>query len=349
MATMIEQLLIQNFQAHGKLRVQISPGITCIVGPSDVGKSAILRALRWVVTNQPGGDAYIRCGTKGATVKLKVDGHTITRRRSPGGNVNEYYLDDQQFKAFGRDVPEPIEQLLNLGGVSWQWQHDAPYWFGETAGEVSRQLNTIVNLEVIDTALAGVARTLHRARAKLELAEGELTTANQDYAALAWVPEFEAAVSAVEAAETRHTAIADKAAKAAGAVRGMLTYQATSARATAAATAGRTAVCAGTKALDLQRRAGLLSRLAGRAREFALRLSAPVPPVKPMEEAFGRYTDLVASRKILEGLVSCIKEKETELCQAKDELRVAKAALPKLCPTCGQSVWPIFIYRHGHQ
>ena len=74
---MLEKLRIINFQKHEDLTVSFDDRITTIVGPSDVGKSAVLRALRWVLTNQPDGSGFIREGEKNASVVLRVDGRTI--------------------------------------------------------------------------------------------------------------------------------------------------------------------------------------------------------------------------------------------------------------------------------
>jgi exonuclease SbcC len=52
---MITQLNITNFQSHVKSVLKLSPGINVICGPSDSGKSAIIRGLRWVIENQPTG------------------------------------------------------------------------------------------------------------------------------------------------------------------------------------------------------------------------------------------------------------------------------------------------------
>ncbi len=173
---MIEGLSLQNFQAHRKLRVEFGPGITTIVGRSDVGKSAIIRALRWAATNQPGGDQFITTGTKGTSVALRVDGRVIKRKR--GGSVNSYHLDAEEYKAFGRGVPGPIVSVLNMPGVCWQGQHDAPFWFSETGGEVARRLNSIVNLAIIDTTLASVQSENHAGRVRLrDATEKEKQTA----------------------------------------------------------------------------------------------------------------------------------------------------------------------------
>lgn len=45
------KLRIQNFQAHKDTTIEFDR-ITTIVGPSDTGKSAVLRAFKWVEKNE---------------------------------------------------------------------------------------------------------------------------------------------------------------------------------------------------------------------------------------------------------------------------------------------------------
>lgn len=343
---MIERLLIQNFQAHGKLRVDFDPAITTIVGPSDVGKSAIIRALRWVCCNRPGGDAFVRHGTKGATVKLLVDGHTITRRRTPGGAVNEYKLDDETYRAFGVGVPDPITELLNLGPVTWQLQHDAPYWFSDTAGEVSRQLNSIVNLGIIDRALANVAKAHHRARTKLETAEEDLTEANATFKGLAWVPTFAEAVGVVEAVEAAHTLAARRAADVA-----LLTTKAQRHRkrldnATGAAQAGENVVTAGGAGILARKRALALENLIKKARDATTAAAAPVPVVEPMALAWKEYKAAKRQRVMLKLILDDIRSKKAAAAKADEARRAAEKEVPDRCPTCGGSLSQTSTYRH---
>lgn len=57
------KLRIQNFQAHKDTTIEFDR-ITTIVGPSDIGKSAVLRALKWVAKNEPNGTSFVRDGDK---------------------------------------------------------------------------------------------------------------------------------------------------------------------------------------------------------------------------------------------------------------------------------------------
>ena len=173
---MITRIVIRNFQKYKSYKLKLDRFVTTIVGPSDIGKSAILRALQWVALNKPRGNSFIRAGEEQASVTLRVDKRTITRTR---GKHNTYTLDQERFAAFGNDVPTEISNLLNLSELNFQGQHDPAFWFSNSPGEVSKQLNQIVDLSVMDTTLAylksHLRRTIVEARVITErLAEAEL-------------------------------------------------------------------------------------------------------------------------------------------------------------------------------
>jgi len=170
--TLIETITLKNFQTHSKLRVEFDENVTTIIGPSDHGKSAILRAIRWVCLNQPAGNAFLKHGEKNVSVDLIIDGAKLTRAFEGGENVYKLaeiiskgkWKRTKQYKAFGREVPKPIAGFLKSSSLNFQGQHDAPFWFSETAGEVSRQLNQIVNLDLIDKTLSALGSKLRHVR-----------------------------------------------------------------------------------------------------------------------------------------------------------------------------------------
>jgi chromosome segregation ATPase len=193
---MLEELRIKDFQCHEKMRVQFDPHITAIVGPSDVGKSSLLRALRWVSMNRPTGDSFIREDSGGCWVGLKVDGKKVTRQR--GKSDNKYTLGNKEFRAFGTDVPEPITSLLNLGEVNFQGQHSAPYWFDLSAGEVARRLNEIVDLSAIDDVLMRLSALLRQANSVVKVTKSRLGVARENRKKLGFVLAMNAELKGVE-------------------------------------------------------------------------------------------------------------------------------------------------------
>ena len=53
---MIKEINIKNFQSHDNTNLILDSGVNVIVGSSDSGKSAIIRALRWVTSCVPRGE-----------------------------------------------------------------------------------------------------------------------------------------------------------------------------------------------------------------------------------------------------------------------------------------------------
>ncbi len=149
---MFEKLKIQNFQSHKDTEFDFVPGINIIIGTSDSGKSAVFRALKWLMYNRPVGDAFCSYWSdKQARVELQLDDYTIVREREK--NKQLYELDSLAFTAFKTEVPEEIVQALNMGEVNFQQQFDRPFLLDISSGEVAQYFNKIAHLENIDKAL----------------------------------------------------------------------------------------------------------------------------------------------------------------------------------------------------
>lgn len=182
---MLSKLTLVNFQAHTKMTLELDKRITVLTGPSDVGKSSVLRALEWLCLNRPSGNEFIHHGKEFAKVTLEVDDRTIIRKR---GKENQYFLDEKEFKALGQGtVPQEISALLNVGDPNFQNQLHPPYWFLKSPGEVSRELNSIVNLGEIDRVLSNLASMLRQTRARVLVVGGRLDEAKTKEEELEWV------------------------------------------------------------------------------------------------------------------------------------------------------------------
>lgn len=197
----LRSIKLKNFQAHKEVEIPLK-NITTIQGPTDTGKSSILRALRWICLNDISGDEFVTEGEKKVVVTLDIVcgkiKHQIRRIRQRGGSVNTYELDGEEFKSFGSTVPAPIAQILRLNEINFQGQHDTPYWFSETAGEVSRRLNTVIDLSVIDSSLSNIASMVRQAAERKNLCEERL---GESTAQLAEVKGQEARIDEFKALE----------------------------------------------------------------------------------------------------------------------------------------------------
>lgn len=202
---MLEKLEIRNFQTHRKLVVNFDQSITCVVGSSDVGKSAVLRALRWLCLNKPNGSGFVKWGASRTRVRAWFDGRVISRERWGGSST--YSLDGAEYKAFGATVPGLIQSVINISEMAFQGQHDAPFWLSLSPGQVSRELNAVVNLDLMDEALGRAGAELRRTRAAAEVSQERLAAAQQRRTALDWAARADEALQAAEAAEARYQAL----------------------------------------------------------------------------------------------------------------------------------------------
>jgi hypothetical protein len=196
---MIGRIDINGFQAHRQLTLELDPRVTTVVGPSDTGKSSVIRAVRWALLNVP-VSSLIHDGCKKAVVRIEVDGQVVIRER---GTENAYRLDGEEYRAFRTDVPQPVADHVNLHEVNFQGQHDPIYWFSSSAGDVCRQLNAVVNLDVIDKTLTEATRIFNRAKTLAEQAAETLSKSVADRDALSWIDEADEQWQRVESLESR--------------------------------------------------------------------------------------------------------------------------------------------------
>ncbi|MCL6636233.1 MAG: ATP-binding protein, partial [Peptococcaceae bacterium] len=64
---------MENFQSHRYTELVLAPTMTVLIGESDQGKSAVVRALRWLLYNRPQGADFMRVGADYCRVAAEFD------------------------------------------------------------------------------------------------------------------------------------------------------------------------------------------------------------------------------------------------------------------------------------
>jgi len=165
---MIEKIQIQNFQSHKRTKLEFDDGVNVIVGSSDCGKTAILRAINWVMTNKPSGDTFKSYwgGKTFVKIKMKDCGSSITRTKDKSNN--SYAYNDEVYKAFGQSIPKEIEQELNFNNLNIQHQLESPFLFSKSSGEIAQYLNKTVGLDDIDNSAKTINSTARKNKTDLK-------------------------------------------------------------------------------------------------------------------------------------------------------------------------------------
>lgn len=112
---MIKRIELKNFMSHEHTVIEPAAGLTVLIGPNNVGKSAIIAALQILCYNE--NSTYVmRHGTKECSVTVETDDdHTIQWRRKKSPS---YMIDGQKFDRLARKgVPEELHQSLRLSKV----------------------------------------------------------------------------------------------------------------------------------------------------------------------------------------------------------------------------------------
>jgi len=178
---MIRRVELKNFQSHKDTALDFSPGVNVILGPSDSGKSSILRAVYWCLMGKPSGTGFIRKGEKKTSVSVFMDAGYVKRERgmsgSPECEIEVAGSEKRVYKAMGTNVPEEIRSVFGIdAGINFQFQLDQHFLILQSPGEVARQINAITKLDMLDSVLSGLKRDLLLGKRELVDVVGELNS-----------------------------------------------------------------------------------------------------------------------------------------------------------------------------
>lgn len=203
---MFESITATNFQSWKDLHLKLSPGVNAIIGPSDSGKTAIFRAINWLVNNRPLGDEF-RSWWGGDTVggiRLQ-EGFLVERKKTDTENL--YILtgpdgESENLPPNDKKVPAAVQKVLNLSEINFRFQHDTPFLLGQSAGANARYLNSVVNLDLIDKALYNINQRLRDENWKLTKAEEEKKQHQEKLKKYDWIPDADQQIKEAERIES---------------------------------------------------------------------------------------------------------------------------------------------------
>lgn len=176
----IERIEIFDFQSHHRTVLEPAPAgqLTVIVGPSDSGKTAVIRALRWLYYNVPQGTDFINVRTTTARVAVAMAGGCQVIRERHRKNYNRYQVisgpDPSNYEGFGGEVPAEVQEATGVRPVTigdlelnlnLAEQLDGPF-LGKSvsAGARAKVLGKLAGTEEVDYAAKQLNADLYRRR-----------------------------------------------------------------------------------------------------------------------------------------------------------------------------------------
>lgn len=182
----ITAISIEGFQSHVDSALNLCSGLNVITGPSDSGKTAVIRAVRWLAFNEPQGEAFVNEAIGEAIVKLTLDsGQMITKRRRKGKTsyllqINE---EDEGSLYEKSEVPEEVKSWLQIekqhfgdfeAALNFSFQLDPPFLISETASAGAKVMGKLAGTESVDLAIKGISKDTYGARQERTNAEKDI-------------------------------------------------------------------------------------------------------------------------------------------------------------------------------
>jgi DNA repair exonuclease SbcCD ATPase subunit len=194
----IKKIILENFQSHKYSVVEFDNQLNVIVGPSDSGKSAIIRGLKWALYNEPQGDYFIREGEKECSVTVEFsDGTNLKRYRSSSKNsytVKKNTGEEIKYEGFGVNVPEEILEVIGIKkiyldselstSINLGEQLEGAFLLSEKNSTKASAIGRLIGVNIIDDALRETlkdTRALNSRKRVLEESVSKLTDEIQAY------------------------------------------------------------------------------------------------------------------------------------------------------------------------
>lgn len=189
------RIALKNFQSISKSSVELD-GIVALVGTNSCGKSAHIRALRCLITNQ-GSHSFVKANTDGFTIGFQDERGDYVLRKN---GQNDYYVNGTHMIKVGRSIL--TEVAPDCGFIfekeddkyilpQFIFQKETPFPFYLSPLRVYSQFARFFGVEELETVLKSINQDLTTEKAnqkyltgKVDLTTDQISKANASLAKL---------------------------------------------------------------------------------------------------------------------------------------------------------------------
>lgn len=201
----IKSITIENFQSHVNTVIEPAPAgqLTAMTGQSDTGKTAVIRALRWLFYNI-WDDSFMRHGAKFSRVTAEYeDGTKVIRGRSRSGDSNFYDIvppdgNRVHLTRFRGSVPLEIQLITGVKPVTISdvdinvniAEQGEPWFLARPVSALARAkvLGKLAGTEEVDMAARSTATDLLRRKLEEKKLAGEVKALETDIEGFSYLP-----------------------------------------------------------------------------------------------------------------------------------------------------------------
>lgn len=205
---MSHRLRVRNYQAIKDAELDVD-GFTVVVGPTNVGKSSLVRAFKGLVENQ-GGNAFIRTGEVTATVNVQGEGLAVEWRKGvEGGYAVTQDGGTEEYTSVGKGQPEFISSLgfgeIVLGKIRERPQIGpqfpmTPFLLQKPGSFIAEAISAVTGIDKVPPAIRAAEKDLRAMRADQKARKRELREAESELAGFEGLDDLQVAYDTVAVA-----------------------------------------------------------------------------------------------------------------------------------------------------
>jgi exonuclease SbcC len=201
----IKRITLHNYRGYKHQDIHFVDGLNTLVGSGDAGKSAVVKACKFVLENDQTGNIIANdiLDAKGKIKKGEscwveietYDGDVVRREKTRTENF--YQINDKEpIKNLPRTgVPDDIASIFNMNEINIQGQFDSHFMLSDNASTVAKTLNKVANLEVIDTSVANIKSLSRKAKKDKDASDANLEKYTTEMAKFDFVDKLEEEVN----------------------------------------------------------------------------------------------------------------------------------------------------------
>ena len=184
------KVILHNFQSHEHTEIDLDVNsLIALLGESDQGKSAVLRAIKWVLYNEPKGTDFIRQGASTCYATLIFsNGNKLTRQKtnSSTGFYETYDAktgNTQKYTGFSNTIPMEVFNIHQMPKISIgkeqvsfniAEQLDGPFMLSQSASDRAAIIGKITGAQIVDTAIQSVSKDIANIQKDIKSVERDL-------------------------------------------------------------------------------------------------------------------------------------------------------------------------------
>lgn len=173
---MIKSLTLRNFRTHKNSKLEFCPGINGIIGIAQSGKTSIIRAIRLLYSLKPSGNRHVHKRKENVDAFIEIEMFDGSKVSLEKGNKTsgKYIVNGEEFRKFGKNVPEPVANVLNLSDINFHLQFDSPFLAMSKPSEVNNAISKITGAKEFDKWIETTNDEIRNRKANLKILETSL-------------------------------------------------------------------------------------------------------------------------------------------------------------------------------